>query len=713
MSAFTLLLHPCPGVLIDAALGHLQPEHQIIVPNHRAGLALQRRSGHVAATSTLTGVATRLLEDAGWRLQSQAEAATLLEACCQDIKLNYLGTVLNRPGTLLMIREVITELQRANVLPNTFLGGAQTAREHDLARIYARYAGQQQAQKLFDWHGAEHYTSSLELAPRPGLVHGYAAFDLAQLAFLARLLGPGSAVTLPCDLDVGTAPSTESRDALIAQGWTAREVIGASDRIGDQAALAFLSGTLAPTSLFSVIAPSIEIEVRTALRQVRAWLAQGTAPEDIALLTRQVEMYAETLSDIADEYRIPLAFGQRRLHASIPPRNLVSTSPEPCGVQVLDPLGAMGSRYARVWILGLADGVFPWARQDHPLLDMHARTRLREAGIPLQDVRQFDVAEASQFHMVLAAAEGEVVLSAPQHDAQGRPLHPSPFLRCLGSLLAPPRNSLGSRLEGVLDQAQAGTLLPNLQGRNAVEVSRAHHPQGGEFGKRMGFQDRVWTLQDLQKFNLCPFRWLVQAHSPLFGSDALQRDDLLHAAFTSTTASPTQRLAAARLANPQADNSSLGTLGLLEQALQGRVLCPTAQPLDQPARHWTTTISVAGTMWAFALSLGPVIRGDLTLFGPPPTSYGPLSPDAWMGLCLQATGASSGTWYDLTTDTRTHRLTAGSAADQAAQMALHTWLADLTKRLAQGHLPPTPSYAACGGCSLGAVCRAQHLRGRA
>jgi hypothetical protein len=712
MSAFTLLLHPCPGVLTDAALRHLQSEHQVIVPNHRAGLAIQRRSGRVAATLTLTGVAAQLLEDAGWQLQSRLVTKAVLRTCCQDISLTYLGPLLNRPSTLPVIQEVITELQRAHVLPDTFLNAASTEREHDLARIYACYIEQQRDQKLFDWHGAEHYASSLALAPRPGLVDGYAAFDPAQLAFLARLLSPGSVVTLPCDLDVGTAPSTESRDALIAQGWTAREVIGASDWIGDQAALTFLSGTLAPTSLFSVTAPSIEIEVRAALRQVRAWLAQGTALEDIALLTRQVDMYAETLSDIANEYRIPLVFGQRGLHASIPPRNLVSTSLEPCGVQVLDPLSVVGSSYARVWVLGLADSVFPRAQQDHPLLDLHARTQLRAAGIPLRDVRQLGAAEASQFHMVLTAAREDLVLSAPQSDAQGRPLYLSPFLERLGTLPAPPSSSPVSRLEVVLDRAQAGQLSSSQTGHAATEAARVDQPQGGDFGQIAAIQNRNWTLQDLQQLNQCPFRWLVLGHFGQVRRDVRQ-DAVLHAAFTTAAASPAQRLTAARLANLQADNSPLGTVGLLDRALQGRVLCPTAQPLDQPARHLTTTIRVAGTTWSFTLSLGPVIRGDLTLFGPPPTGYSALSPDAWMGLCLQATGASGGTWYDLDTNTRTHRLVAGSTADQAAQVALYTWLADLAQRLAQGHLPPTPSYAACSDCSLGAVCRAQHLRGRA
>lgn len=713
MSAFTLLLHPCPGVLTDAVLDRLRPEHQIIVPNHRAGLALQRRSGHVATTSTLTGVAAQLLEDAGWQLQSQLAAEAVLRTCCQDMTLTYLGPVLDRPGTMPSIQGLITELQRAHVLPDTFLTTASTEREHDLARIYARYSDHQQTQRRFNWRGAEHLAASLEFTPQPGLVHGYAAFDPAQLAFLNRLLTPASAITLPCDLDVGTVAAIESRDALIAQGWSAHKVIGTSDRVGDQATLTFLSGKPAPDRLFSSRYSSVEAEVRAALRQIHSWLNQGTAPEDIALITRREDLYAEVLCDVADEYRIPLTFGQRRLRASIPSPTLVSTLPEPCGVQVLDPVSVMGSSYERVWVLGLADGVFPQARQDHPLLDLHARTRLREAGIPLQDVRQLDVAEASQFHMVLAAAAGELVFSTPQHDSQGRPLHPSPLPGRLGLLPAPPSNSPVSRLELVLDRVQAGLLSSSQTGRAATEAACVDQPQGGEFSDLLDTQSRTWTLEDLQQFAQCPFRWMVHAHSPLVGCDALRQDAVLHAAFATTVASPAQRLAAARLANPQADNSSFGTLGLLDRALRGRVLCSSEQPLDQPAKYRTVTLEVAGTTWSFALSLGPVIQGNLTLFVPPPTGYGPLSPDAWMGLCLQATGASSGTWYDLTTDTRTHRLVAGSTADQAARMALRTWLTDLGQRLAQGHLPPTPSYAACAGCPLGAVCRAQHLRGRA
>lgn len=308
-----LLLHPAPGVLTQVALQALEPEMLLLTPNHRAGYSLQLQYGHSLELTTLSSLAKVTLEACGWQLWTPAEAEGMVAALLRELPLQYLEPVSEDTGTVKVVRRFLGELHRANIKPLAFRQAASTSREHDLALIYAAYNVLAQREKRFDSGSTEYFAAAQrDLPQRQALVHGFAYLDAAQISFLQRLLPPGSLVTLPCGLQAGTARTLQARDALLSLGWEPLEASNEAMRVGDQAGLTFLAGFTPPAGLSCSDYPNIEEEVRACLRQVRTWLADGTAPEQILIIVRQESLYFETLRDVALEYEIPLRSGQRR-----------------------------------------------------------------------------------------------------------------------------------------------------------------------------------------------------------------------------------------------------------------------------------------------------------------------------------------------------------------------------------------------------------------
>lgn len=306
-----LLHHPASSVL-QAGLGERFHSGLLpVVPNVQAGRDLRGSLRGAGRALTLTQWAREALQAAGWTPLRPGEREAFLREALGGVTPEYLGPLLARPGTLARLERLTGELLRDHLDPAALLAVAADARQRDVAAVYAAYVNRAQTEQRFDLPGTEYFASTLPtLRPRPAAVHGFVYFDASQVAFLKRALAAGSLVTLPLERGVPALRRTEETyQALREAGFQPEVLSGTPVRNGDRLVQAYLTRTPPPQGVLKAEFAEVEAEVRACLKQVRAWLADGSRPEQIAVVVRHEATYLPTLTDIAREYALPLISG--------------------------------------------------------------------------------------------------------------------------------------------------------------------------------------------------------------------------------------------------------------------------------------------------------------------------------------------------------------------------------------------------------------------
>lgn len=402
------------------------------------------------------------------------------------------------------------------------------------------------------------------------------------------------------------------------------------------------------------------------------------------------------------------------------------------GILVVNPLGAVGLTAQKVWILGLAESVFPQTRSDHLLIDLQARQRLLDAGVALPDVRHLQSVEEALFHLVLATADIELSLSYPRRDLHGQVLGPSPFLGHFADVPPAPNLPLASEHEASLQRmcSQHGSV--RRLDRAQIEYSRhsclSAGLHSGFFGTYLSIADGLWHLEDLIEYARCPFRWLMllSSRTPKSVTVGHLQVHALRAAFQTPEATPDERFALAMteldqvarchpLVFPQLTwpMTRHDLQQRLKVALQGETLQRPDAVILAGSQEITTALPVELRSVPLVLHLdrlddtpdGPL----LTLYGMPATHLA----TGWLAVSLEAAGARLGSWYDLENDRRSRLLLTNSSEARRAKYGLQRHLERIDQQLRRGYAVPTPSYTACRGCTLADVCRASHHRGAA
>lgn len=640
-----LLQHPYPSVLLSTVAEHFAPDMALIVPNVQAGRDLRGALRQAGQARTLTQVGREGLREAGWQPLRPGQREAFLREALAEVPFAYLQPLMHRPGTLTRLERLISELLRANLEPQAVLAVAEGDRERDVALAFVALVERCQAGRVYPGTGTEFFAARLTgLVARRSVAHGFAYLDAAQLALVDRLLTAGSLVTLPVSEAARSQRRTqETAVALRTLGFVNAPVTGTARRTGDQVVAAYLEGGSPPRGLRQEAYADVDSEVRACLRQVRAWLEDGSRPEQVAVIVRREATYLSALSDVALEYQLPLVSGAqlplletplgavvqawvdahvrewrylstRRLltHPLLRPefdalgraralqpqcpsgagawdasltwlelpeettwqsglgvlqRLLVDLGvagrcagdpalntaltlltdrleaearrPDPCrredllglvahvlrsstvpvlmgrsGVRVADPLAALGRRFDHVWVLGVADTLFPSRAVDNPLLDAFTRARWAAAGVVLPDASGLASVEEALFLGAVGGAGLDVVVSRPRRDESGKDVRPSPFWRRLGgeegqNVPMP----YGSQDERRLALTLAGA--PPEETLGAVEIERSR--DAGQVGVHNGslaapilVADRRWSPSQLHSAGDCRFKWFAE-----------------------------------------------------------------------------------------------------------------------------------------------------------------------------------------------------------
>ncbi|MEL6928411.1 MAG: PD-(D/E)XK nuclease family protein [Cyanobacteria bacterium J06600_6] len=175
------------------------------------------------------------------------------------------------------------------------LGNLAIAYQHQLRRIKRIDGGE-----LY-WQGAAEINYQ-----KTYLFYGYFAPEQDELAIINAIAGEDSIFVLPCE---GLYPQNEQGLSwLQSQGWKLRNRDDSPQQSGisEQLQQCFQGQSSLPSGVSMQVYADLDREVRGVLTQVKVLQSQGVSPQDIVLVTREEQLYGETLINLAWEYDLPI-----------------------------------------------------------------------------------------------------------------------------------------------------------------------------------------------------------------------------------------------------------------------------------------------------------------------------------------------------------------------------------------------------------------------
>jgi ATP-dependent helicase/DNAse subunit B len=128
--------------------------------------------------------------------------------------------------------------------------------------------------------------------------------------------------------------------------------------------------------------------------------------------------------------------------------NLLTVAAQPGrgGVELHQPHSICGAKYAHIFVLGAAEGMFPTPDRDDPILDFFTRKQLSRQGFLLETAVQMTRREAVTFPILFPAARQTLTFSYPERVGKEEML-PSPYLLQLDCTIQRPDSAAIASLE--------------------------------------------------------------------------------------------------------------------------------------------------------------------------------------------------------------------------------------------------------------------------
>ena len=264
---------------------------------------------------SLETLAQTTVRQQGWIVASSLLSRRLLQNAVREII-----ETKDIKGTAEAFLATIKELFHAGI-DLTKLQQQPSARIQQLASLAITYQQKLRNRNYLDggelfWKGATN-----EKNMQSYLFYGYFAPPRDQLEFINAVAGNGSVVVLPqIEAAEGSSILTNYRNTLDFfqdRGWqliTSRSSkdlpyseIKAKDcdsNLGKKLQKSFLNPKSLPSGVVLHCYSDLETEARGVLTQVKALLSKGVAAKDIVLVSKDEQLYGETLIDVAWEYNL-------------------------------------------------------------------------------------------------------------------------------------------------------------------------------------------------------------------------------------------------------------------------------------------------------------------------------------------------------------------------------------------------------------------------
>lgn len=339
------LSHARSSIEAQKRLGPFTPVH-LLLPGSGAIRAVRRRLGSTIGVRLhqFYALGQAVLEAAGVRVHQLGDTAArriihqLLGQMQASGELTTFSAAWDKPGFNQVILDWLREMKSQGITPEEVRDhplNTGVERDRQLAEIYARYQAFLLERDLVDadgllWLAAEALEQDLDLFRSVGsfMALGFDHYNPVQVRILRALSARFAhfIVYLPYDAarprdSLALTRLDQTRRLLEAELNLAVKVLP-SHRQGPPG-LDHLRRTLfepggiqpaAQTGGVSLIeAPSREVEVRQALKQVKRLLLSGVPAEEIAILAPRPAVYQRLVETIAGEYGLPVEVESRLL----------------------------------------------------------------------------------------------------------------------------------------------------------------------------------------------------------------------------------------------------------------------------------------------------------------------------------------------------------------------------------------------------------------
>ena len=281
---------------------------------------------------------TRLLNIQGKplkRIQQSSRMGILRMILSQMLVSDELQTfakIADKAGFVQVIADFIDELKQYKIYPETYESVAETAKDRELARIYARYQQTLQERDLMDlegegWLALEAVKAGIKWGQPVDLllVDGYDQFTPVQAELLACLSQQIPRIDITLTTMAGEAETriTTRFGRALTRLKNIHEQVGVSlettliqpiveDRppellqLGERIFQPKAEAINQPDHIHFIEASDPAQEVAMVLRQVKHLLLNGTRPDEILIALRDWERYAPHFQTTQTTYQLPL-----------------------------------------------------------------------------------------------------------------------------------------------------------------------------------------------------------------------------------------------------------------------------------------------------------------------------------------------------------------------------------------------------------------------
>ena len=196
----------------------------------------------------------------------------------------------------------------------------------------------------------------------------------------------------------------------------------------------------------------------------------------------------------------------------------VPVQPGRGGVELHNPSSLFGASYQYVFVLGMAEGIFPTPIANDPVLDFFDRQQLAKQGFPVETAVDIAQTEALTFYHLLGVPTQKIVFSYPQLIERDTTL-PSPYLDRLQLKPDPlhdlPLASIEEARQVYLQQKnefEDPVIQHTLKAWQVEKRRESNYPAGeydGVIGIPLDPATRVFSASQLTQLGQCPFKWFA------------------------------------------------------------------------------------------------------------------------------------------------------------------------------------------------------------
>ena len=190
------------------------------------------------------------------------------------------------------------------------------------------------------------------------------------------------------------------------------------------------------------------------------------------------------------------------------------------GVELHSPLSLFGCRYEYIFVLGMAENIFPTAVSDDLVLGFKTRKQLASENINLNTILKIITRESLVFYFLLNIPTKQLTFSYPQA-IDRQPVFPSPYLQKL-NLQAQPLEleylasiETARRVYLLQEQKINDDLLSVAFQKWQVECDRElktsdnSKEYSGQIDIELDYQQRTFSASQLTQLGQCPFKWFA------------------------------------------------------------------------------------------------------------------------------------------------------------------------------------------------------------